>query len=147
MLLDLPSRFDVSALKRINLTVLSLLPVAISCPSGVHARQYIEPLWCFVLLKRTVGWYVWWSSLKKIHSSISNSFLRLLSFLPDDWNTFVPFHRASITKTTKPLKRVTQLTSRFTFVWTVCSFTPLFQQTFHLDAINFSVNHKRLVDY
>lgn len=24
----------------------------------------MEPLWCFVLLKRTVGWYVWWSSLK-----------------------------------------------------------------------------------
>lgn len=68
--MDLPSRFDVSALKRINLTVLSLLPVAINWPSGVHARQYIEPLWCFVLLKRTVGWYVWWSSLETKSSSL-----------------------------------------------------------------------------
>ncbi|KAE9534883.1 hypothetical protein AGLY_008175, partial [Aphis glycines] len=50
-----PSRFDVSALNRISLTVLSLLPVAISEPSGVHDMQYIEPLWCLVRLNNTVG--------------------------------------------------------------------------------------------
>jgi hypothetical protein len=36
---NLPSRFDVSVLNRISFTVLSLLPVAIKSPIGVHARQ------------------------------------------------------------------------------------------------------------
>lgn len=58
-----PSRFEVSGLNFISLTVLSLLPVAMRSPTGDQAMQQMEPLWCLVRLNSTVGWYVVWSSL------------------------------------------------------------------------------------
>ncbi len=63
--LQSPVALQVSGLKGSTLTYLSLEPVASSCPHGLQATQYIEPLWCLFLLKRITGGLLVPEPLKK----------------------------------------------------------------------------------
>ena len=75
-----PSTLHESALNFMSLTVLSLEPVATRSPMGLQAKQYMEPLWCLVRLKSTVGWYVVWSSLKRLQKQVKRRKEILMSY-------------------------------------------------------------------